>query len=82
MRILFFASLREHLNTDEEQWQELQGNQTAGDILNTLRERGEPWKSALNAERILVSVNQEIVDLNTQINLNDEVAFFPPVTGG
>jgi molybdopterin synthase sulfur carrier subunit len=82
MKILFFASLREQLNTDEEQWKELNGALTAGDILTQLQTRGEPWLSSLKAERVLVSVNQEIASLKTLINVNDELAFFPPVTGG
>ena len=82
MKILFFASLRERLNTEEEQWQDLNGALTAGDVLTQLQTRGEPWSSSLNTERLLVSVNQEIASLNTNISLGDELAFFPPVTGG
>ena len=82
MKILFFASLREQLNTEEEQWKELNGALTAGDVLSQLQTRGEPWASALNADRLLVSVNQEISNLRTKIKVDDELAFFPPVTGG
>jgi len=82
MKILFFASLREQLNTEEEQWEELNGALTAGDILSQLQTRGEPWSSSLNADRLLVSVNQEISNLKTKITIDDELAFFPPVTGG
>jgi len=82
MKILFFASLREQLNTEEEQWEELNGALTAGDILSQLQTRGEPWTSSLNADRLLVSVNQEISNLKTKITADDELAFFPPVTGG
>lgn len=82
MKILFFASLREQLNTEEEQWKELKGALTVGDVLSQLQTRGEPWTSALNAERLLVSVNQEVSNLRTKITLDDELAFFPPVTGG
>jgi len=82
MKILFFASLREQLNTEEEQWKELNGALTAGDVLAQLQTRGEPWASSLNADRLLVSVNQEISNLRTKIKVDDELAFFPPVTGG
>lgn len=82
MKILFFASLKEQLNTEEEQWADLNGARTAGDVLNQLQTRGEPWSSSLDAERLLVSVNQEISNLTAKISLNDELAFFPPVTGG
>ena len=82
MKILFFASLREQLNTEEERWKDLNGALTAGDVLSQLQTRGEPWSSSLNAERLLVSVNQEISNLTTKVTLDDELAFFPPVTGG
>ena len=82
MKLLFFASLRERLEVDQEQWPELQGANTVADILQQLQQRGEPWCSVLDAKRILVAVNQEIASLDTTIHQNDEIAFFPPVTGG
>jgi len=82
MNILFFASLREQLNTGEEKWQDLKGAKTAGDVLQQLKLRGEPWNKALDNEQLIISVNQEVAHLNTQIQLGDELAIFPPVTGG
>tara|TARA_R110001592_G_scaffold238227_2_gene497816 strand:- start:117936 stop:118187 length:252 start_codon:yes stop_codon:yes gene_type:complete len=82
MNILFFASLREKLNTDHEHWTDMQGIQTPKDLLDKLQERGEPWLSALQNPQLIISVNQEISDVNTKLKLGDEVAFFPPVTGG
>jgi molybdopterin synthase sulfur carrier subunit len=82
MNILFFASLRESLNTESEQWQDLQGAQTAGDVLSQLKQRGEPWQTALGNEQLIISVNQEVSNVQTNIKLGDELAFFPPVTGG
>jgi len=82
MNILFFASLRERLSTDEEHWADLQGAQTTSDVLQILKQRGEPWASTLDGERILVSVNQEVASLDTPIDIDDELAFYPPVTGG
>jgi len=82
MNILFFASLRENLNTDSEQWYDLKGTQTAGDVRQLLQERGEPWKTALGNDQIIISVNQEVANLSTKVQIGDELAFFPPVTGG
>ncbi len=82
MNILFFASLRERLNTDQECWTDLKGISTPKALLENLQARGEPWKSALSNPQLIISVNQEIADSNTKIKLGDEVAFFPPVTGG
>ena len=82
MNILFFASLREKLNTDQENWTNMHNVKTTKDLLNNLQERGEPWLGALNNPNLIISVNQEISDLKTLLKLGDEVAFFPPVTGG
>jgi molybdopterin synthase sulfur carrier subunit len=82
MNILFFASLREKLDTEQEHWTDLQGIKTTQDLLGKLQERGEPWQSALSNPQLIISVNQEVSDLDTLIVLGDEVAFFPPVTGG
>ena len=82
MNILFFASLREKLDTDQECWTDMQNINNAKELLIKLQERGEPWLSALSNPQLIISVNQEISDLNTLIKLGDEVAFFPPVAGG
>ncbi|GAL09539.1 molybdenum cofactor biosynthesis protein MoaD [Vibrio astriarenae] len=47
-----------------------------------LAERGDKWALALDSGKLLAAVNQSIVPLNTALNEGDEVAFFPPVTGG
>jgi molybdopterin synthase sulfur carrier subunit len=82
MNILFFASLREQVNTDQEQWHSLEQIATVDDLRRQLQSRGEPWKSALDNPKLIVSVNQEVVSSDHPLTLNDEVAFFPPVTGG
>jgi len=82
MKLLFFASFREKLGTDCEQWPNLDGIETLNDLLESLRSRGEPWLSTLASDSVLAAVNQEIAALNTSITLDDEVALFPPVTGG
>ena len=48
----------------------------------TTQARGEPWREALTDERLLVAVNQEVGDRQTAVADGDEVAWFPPVTGG
>ncbi|MDW2047144.1 MoaD/ThiS family protein, partial [Vibrio sp. 708] len=40
------------------------------------------WDLALEPGKLLAAVNQSIVPLDTQVKAGDEVAFFPPVTGG
>jgi molybdopterin synthase sulfur carrier subunit len=82
MNILFFASLREQLKTDHEEWPTNEDLHTVDDLIKKLQMRGEPWQTALDNPRLIISVNQEVVHSNHPIALNDEIAFFPPVTGG
>ena len=82
MQILFFASIREQLDSDGENWEELGTHKNVRDVLTTLQARGEPWASVLQEDSLLVALNQEITNVDSQISLDDEVAFFPPVTGG
>jgi len=82
MKILFFASLREQLQTGEEHWPDLKNCLTVADVKNKLMSRGELWSKALSNTQLIISVNQEVSNLNTAIALEDELAFFPPVTGG
>jgi sulfur-carrier protein len=82
MKILFFASLRERLQCDQEALNDVSEITTVQDIINRLVQRGAPWDSALQTGKLLVSVNQEMASLSSEVNADDEVAFFPPVTGG
>ena len=82
MQILYFASIREQLDSDGERWEELGTHKNIRDILNTLQSRGEPWSSVLQEDNLLIARNQEIANFDSQITLEDEIAFFPPVTGG
>ena len=77
----FFASLRERLGTGEEQ---LPANNIAcvGDVLEQLRQRGSEWTQLLHGDRVLMAVNQAMAREDTPVQSGDEVAFFPPVTGG
>ena len=47
-----------------------------------LGERGKPWRDTLGGARVLVAINQEVADFDAPVQEGDEVAFFPPVTGG
>ncbi len=48
-----------------------------------LRARGSAWTQELAADRaVCIAVNQEMAEPETVLRDGDEVAFFPPVTGG
>ena len=76
IHVLFFASLKEHLGTAETQL-ELSTPQTVATLWETL----SAGKDALPTQ-ILFAVNHEYVHADYELKEGDEVAFFPPVTGG
>jgi molybdopterin synthase sulfur carrier subunit len=81
--LLYFASLRESLGTSREQVQLPSGNSTVTSLLEQLRSRDARWSEALApGKQWRVAVNQQMADLATPLKPGDEVAFFPPVTGG
>ncbi len=87
IRILYFARLRERLGCDGEDLAlaaaGLAPIRTVADLLEQLRGRGGIWAEALaENERLMSAVNQELAKSETSIRDGDEVAFFPPVTGG
>ena len=82
VELKYFASLRDAPNCDSEQL-ELSGDvATVADLRRLLAQRGEPWAEQLVEGRTLAAVNQEVATGDTAIRPGDEVAFFPPVTGG
>jgi len=80
--LLYFARLREAFGTDRETLP-LPAPASVDSVLETLRGRGGVWATELAPGRAFrVAVNQRIADLDTAIANGDEVAIFPPVTGG
>jgi molybdopterin synthase sulfur carrier subunit len=81
--VLYFARLREVFGRDREQV-ELPGHvQTVAGLTEWLRSRGEPWQRELAAGKpVRIAVNQEMAVAATPVRDGDEVALFPPVTGG
>ena len=83
IKILYFASLRETLDTGAEELKLDDSTVNVATLKQQLGRRGDSWQQALdNKQSVLVSVNQEMADDETPIKTGDEVAFFPPVTGG
>lgn len=83
VRLLFFAGLREQLGTSGEDL-ELPADVTSLSALRAhLRTRGPAWQAALAEGRVLrTAVNQSLVSKDAPVADGDEIAFFPPVTGG
>lgn len=82
VQVRYFARLRETLQCDSETVV-LEDATTVADLATLLRARGTVWAEALSETRTLkVAVNQQLVAFDTVLQDQDEVAFFPPVTGG
>lgn len=81
MKILFFGSLREQLGTGEMQLPLPAGVTTVGQLLDELRQQDEQWQQALTGT-VLCAINQVMTVDTASLSDNDELALFPPVTGG
>ncbi|HVO90410.1 MAG TPA: MoaD/ThiS family protein [Casimicrobiaceae bacterium] len=84
VRMVYLARLREAFGHSGESLAfTAPGRITVSSLLARLRERGAPWATELAAGRaVRVAVNHAIATDDTPVRDGDEVALFPPVTGG
>jgi sulfur-carrier protein len=81
--ILYFAWLRERVGTAEEEFSLPPGVRTVADLVERLAARGPEYAAAFaNRRAVRCAVNQEFAPASAVLHPGDEVAFFPPVTGG
>jgi len=80
--ILYFARIKEALDTAQESLNLDENILTVAHLVTQLRKRNDNWQSTLAEKNVLVAVNQTIANFTTEINDGDEIAFYPPVTGG
>ena len=83
IKVLYFARLREELQTESEQ---ITLDDTLPNIETLkmhLSKRGGIWADVFSGdETVMIALNQEVAQLDSPLSDGDEVAFFPPVTGG
>jgi molybdopterin synthase sulfur carrier subunit len=83
MKLLYFAWLRERIGRAEEEIEPPAEIGTVADLLAWLKKRGPGYAQALaDLSIVRVAVNQEYVRDDHPVRRGDEVALFPPVTGG
>jgi molybdopterin synthase sulfur carrier subunit len=81
--LLYFAGLRESLGCSREEVALPSSNATVSSLVEELRSRDSRWTEAFAPGKTWrVAVNQQMASLATPVKPGDEVAFFPPVTGG
>jgi molybdopterin synthase sulfur carrier subunit len=83
VKVLFFANLREQLGTGVEVLDLPDSASTVAGLRMHLMQRGGAWQEVLGDMKVVrVAVNQDMAAANAPLNPGDEIAFFPPVTGG
>ncbi|MEM9121807.1 MAG: molybdopterin converting factor subunit 1 [Pseudomonadota bacterium] len=83
MKLLYFSWVRERIGLAEETKRPPPEVTTVGALMAWLAEQGEGYAAAFADPALLkVAINQKIVPPTTPIADEDEVAFFPPFTGG
>jgi len=83
VKLLFFAGLREQLGNAGEEIELPAGVTTLAGIHEHLRARGGNYEKVFSGRALVrMAVNQEMAQPTAQVRSGDEIAFFPPVTGG
>ena len=83
VRVLYFASLKEKLGTGGEEVDTPPTVASVGALREHLRDRGGAWADVFGPTKaVRAAVNQAMAQPGQSIKGGDEVAFFPPVTGG
>ena len=80
--VKFFSLIREAVETEQLSLELDASMSTVAGLKETLGTRGEAWVDALSHPNLIQAVNQRVVFQEEAINDGDEIAFFPPMTGG
>ena len=82
VKVLFFARLREQLGSAGEEVELASGVTTVAQLRAQLAARSTEWRESLENRNLRIAVNQDMAQADTTLKAGDEVAFFPPVSGG
>lgn len=82
IKVLFFARVRDQVGCNELDLELPETVSDVGAFTDLIKSRGEAFTNALSDPNIMVAVNQEMAGSQTTVEDGDEIAYFPPVTGG
>lgn len=82
VKLFYFASVREQLGLGEETLALTPGITTVAKLIEQLATRGNNWQLLTDDTTVLIAVNQQISERSAPLQDGDELAFFPPMTGG
>ena len=82
LKILYFAGLREAVGSGAESITLPAAVSTAAGLRDYLAQLDDAHGALLTTKNLRVAVNQKMVGMDAAVAEGDEVAFFPPVTGG
>jgi molybdopterin synthase sulfur carrier subunit len=82
VNILYFAALRDALGCGDETLTLPKSVTTLGELRAYLAGRGEQWAPLAATKNVRMARNQRMVKADEPLTDGDEIAFFPPVTGG
>jgi molybdopterin synthase sulfur carrier subunit len=80
--VRLFARIREAVGESRLELPLSEETATLDALQASLRRRGDVWDKALSERNLLRAVNHELAHDNLALADGDEVAFYPPVTGG
>ena len=83
MVIKYFSWIKEHIGESEEQIILPSNINNVNQLINYLNEIDEKYKLLYEKKELIkIAVNKTYSSFDTNISNSDEIAFFPPVTGG
>ncbi|WP_439814260.1 molybdopterin converting factor subunit 1 [Zavarzinia sp. CC-PAN008] len=83
MKLVYFAWVRERIGMAQESYDLQPGQATVADVVGALRARGGGYEAALgDPTAVRFAVNQDHAKADHPVTQDDELAIFPPVTGG